>query len=44
MQSEKIQTILCAIENAREEFKPLNKSGVNNFFKHKMVNLINLVH
>ena len=33
MQSEKINDLLIAIENARENFKPLNKSGVNNFFK-----------
>jgi hypothetical protein len=33
MQSEKINDLLIAIENARENFKSLKKSGSNPFFK-----------
>jgi len=34
-QSENINLVLQAIEDARLEFMPLEKSGVNNFFKNK---------
>jgi hypothetical protein len=34
-QSEKTNLVLQAIEDARQEFSPLEKSGVNAFFKNK---------
>ena len=34
-QSENINLVLQAIEDARLEFMPIEKSGVNNFFKNK---------
>ena len=34
-QSDKTDIVCQAIEDARQEFLPLEKSGVNNFFKNK---------
>jgi hypothetical protein len=34
-QSDKTDIVCQAIEDARQEFLPLEKSGVNNFFKNR---------
>ena len=34
-ESDQTNLVLQAIEDARQEFLPLEKSGVNNFFKNK---------
>ena len=41
-QSNNITAVLSAIEKARLEFKPLKKSGINNFFKNPKTNMPHL--
>ncbi len=43
-QSEKTDLVLQAIEDARQEFSPLEKSGVNASLKIKRANLITIAH